>query len=61
MCLKRLPNHLILVLKRFEFNYDNMQKIKINDFCEFPDEIDFYEFSQQGLRKIVLFLIGFFF
>lgn len=28
--LKKLPNHLILVLKRFEFNYDNMQKVKIN-------------------------------
>ena len=45
MCLKRLPNHLILVLKRFEFNFDTMQKMKINEFCEFPDEIDFFEFS----------------
>ena len=26
MCLKKLPNHLILVLKRFEFDYDTMQK-----------------------------------
>ena len=26
MCIKRLPNHLILVLKRFEFDYDSMQK-----------------------------------
>lgn len=23
-CLKQLPNHMILVLKRFEFNYDSM-------------------------------------
>ena len=45
MCLKKLPNHLILVLKRFEFNFDTMQKMKINELCEFPDEIDFYEFS----------------
>lgn len=29
-CLKKLPNHLILVLKRFEFNYDTMQKLKLN-------------------------------
>ena len=30
-CVKTLPNILILVLKRFEFNYDTMQKIKLND------------------------------
>lgn len=26
VCLKRLPNHLILVLKRFEFDYETMNK-----------------------------------
>lgn len=52
-CLKRIPNHLIMVLKRFEFNYDNMQKVKINQFCSFPDQIDFREYSQQGLWKAV--------
>ena len=36
VCIKKLPNHLILVLKRFDFDYDNMQKLKINDKCEFP-------------------------
>jgi len=35
MCFKKLPNHLILVLKRFEFDFDSMQKVKINDLCEF--------------------------
>jgi len=24
MCFKKLPNHLILVLKRFEFDYNTM-------------------------------------
>lgn len=47
--LKRLPNHLIIVLKRFEFNYDNMSKIKLNDFCEFPMELDLKPYSQQYL------------
>ena len=40
VCLKKLPNQLILVLKRFEFDFDTMQKNKINDFCEFPMELD---------------------
>lgn len=33
ICLKKLPNHLILVLKRFQFNYDTMTKNKINEYC----------------------------
>jgi ubiquitin carboxyl-terminal hydrolase 9/24 len=51
MCLKKLPNHLILVLKRFEFDYDTMQKFKVNDMCEFPTVLNMEEFTQQGLRK----------
>lgn len=44
-CIKRLPNHLVLVLKRFEFDYDSMQKLKINDYCEFPTKLDMEEFT----------------
>lgn len=51
MCLKRLPNHLIVVLKRFDFDFDLMMKAKINDKCEFPFKLDLQQFSQQGLRK----------
>lgn len=39
-CVKELPNVLMIVLKRFEFDYDIMQKIKINDYCEFPLKLD---------------------
>lgn len=28
VCLKKLPKHLILVLKRFEFDFDTMSKVK---------------------------------
>src|SRR5690349_9428495 len=35
-CIKLLPNTLILTLKRFEFDFDTMKKVKLNDFCEFP-------------------------
>ena len=44
-CLKKLPNHLILVLKRFDFDFDIMAKSKINDRCEFPIELNLEQFS----------------
>lgn len=50
--LKKLPNHLIIVLKRLEFNYDSMLKIKINDFCEFPMRLDLRPYSQQHLHTV---------
>jgi ubiquitin carboxyl-terminal hydrolase 9/24 len=50
-CIKRMPNVLFMVLKRFEFNYDTMTKIKINDYCEFPMKINMSEYSQETLSK----------
>lgn len=38
--IKKLPNHLMFVLKRFEFDFDTFNKVKINDFYEFPIMID---------------------
>lgn len=51
MCIKKLPNHLILVLKRFDFDFDLMAKNKVNDKCEFPMEMSLEQFSSQSLRK----------
>jgi ubiquitin carboxyl-terminal hydrolase 9/24 len=51
VCLKRLPNHFILVLKRFEFDFNTMTKLKVNDICEFPTSLNLEPFTQQGLRK----------
>jgi ubiquitin carboxyl-terminal hydrolase 9/24 len=50
-CIKKLPNVLILVLKRFEFNYDTMTKIKVNDYCEFPEDISMEAYCQESLTK----------
>ena len=49
VCIKQLPKYLIIVLKRFEFNYDIMQKSKLNDYCEFPNELDMEPYTQQYL------------
>lgn len=51
VCIKKLPNVLILVLKRFEFNYDTMQKVKVNDYCEFPTKLDMSQYTQGFLKK----------
>ena len=37
---KTLPNYLVIVLKRFEFDYDDMIKYKLNDYFEFPMDLN---------------------
>ena len=49
--MKRLPNTLLLVLKRFEFNFDTMEKYKVNDFLEFPTELNMKDYTQESLSK----------
>ena len=44
----QLPRILMFVLKRFEFNYDTMAKIKINDFYEFPLDLDMSKYIQNN-------------
>jgi len=50
-CIKRMPNVLILVLKRFEFNFDTMTKFKVNDYCKFPMKLNMEKYSQDALSK----------
>jgi len=47
-----LPNTLILHLKRFEFNFDTMHKVKLNDYCEFPDSLDMFPYTREGLASM---------
>lgn len=37
---KKLPNYLVFTLNRFEFNYELGQRVKLNDYFEFPFSID---------------------
>lgn len=34
--IKKLPNVLIIVLKRFDIDFETLQRTKINDYCYFP-------------------------
>ena len=48
---KILPRILIFVLKRFEFNYNTMTKIKINDYYEFPIQLDMTNYTYDYLNN----------
>jgi hypothetical protein len=41
---------MILHLKRFEFDLELMRTVKVNDFVEFPNEIDMKPFTKEGLE-----------
>lgn len=51
-CIKRLPRTLVLALKRFEYNFDTMQRVKCNDYCDFPMTLDMEPYTQEGLKRI---------
>jgi len=43
--LKTLPRFLIITLKRFEFDFDRMIRVKVDDLCEFPLELDMLPYT----------------
>ena len=51
MCIKYLPNILLITLGRFEYDYDKMKRVKVNDYCEFPMEINMEAFTQEGIER----------
>jgi ubiquitin carboxyl-terminal hydrolase 9/24 len=40
LCIKKLPRYMIMTLKRFEFDFDQMIRVKVNDHFEFPLDLD---------------------
>jgi ubiquitin C-terminal hydrolase len=46
--IKSLPRHLIIHLKRFEFDFETMQQIKLNDRYEFPEVLDMRPYTKEG-------------
>jgi ubiquitin C-terminal hydrolase len=43
--LKKLPNVLIIVLNRFDFDYRSMTRVKLNDYFEYPQSLDLKAFT----------------
>lgn len=50
-CINSLPNTLIITLKRFEFDLNLMQKVKLNDYFEFPLSLNLKPWTKAGLRE----------
>lgn len=48
---KYLPNYLIFVLNRFEYNFDLNMREKLNDYYEFSQELDLEPFTQQAIKN----------
>ena len=50
--LKSLPNILVIALKRFEFDYDSMERIKLNSYLKFPFELDMKDYLIEDNKEI---------
>lgn len=50
--LADLPDTIILGLKRFDFNYDTMQRIKLNVDVPFSEDLDMSAFCRENLSDI---------
>ncbi|TMW55399.1 hypothetical protein Poli38472_013290 [Pythium oligandrum] len=49
--IQKLPNQLIVHLKRFEFDYEAMHQTKLHDRFEFPMELDMFEYTKEGQEE----------
>jgi hypothetical protein len=48
-CLERLPHTIAFHLMRFELNYETFDRFKVNDRFEFPEEIDLFPYTAEGI------------
>lgn len=49
--IRHLPNVLLLALRRFDYDLDSMRRVKINDYYEFPWELDLEPYTIEGLHR----------
>ncbi len=51
VCLKKLPPTVVFQLKRFEFNVETQQRVKLNDEFEFPLRLNLRKYTVEGLAE----------
>jgi hypothetical protein len=49
--IKDISDTVVIHLKRFEFDYSTMQRWKVNDYCEFPERINFKKWTKEGIEE----------
>uniref|UniRef100_A0A1X7THH0 Ubiquitin carboxyl-terminal hydrolase n=1 Tax=Amphimedon queenslandica TaxID=400682 RepID=A0A1X7THH0_AMPQE len=52
MCINKLPQVLVIQLKRFDYDWEREMAIKFNDYFEFPKEFDLSPYTAAGLAEI---------
>jgi ubiquitin C-terminal hydrolase len=48
-CIKKLPNTLAFIFKRFELDYNTMQQTKLNNQVDFPLDLDMRPYTKEGV------------
>ena len=51
LCIRSLPNFLILSLRRFEFDLDTMNRVKLNTYCEFPQVLNMEPYTLEAVTQ----------
>eukprot|EP01124_Arcella_intermedia_P033046 TRINITY_DN7826_c0_g2_i4.p1 TRINITY_DN7826_c0_g2~~TRINITY_DN7826_c0_g2_i4.p1 ORF type:complete len:1007 (+),score=242.40 TRINITY_DN7826_c0_g2_i4:335-3022(+) len=50
-CIKDLPHMLVIHLKRFEFDYDTLDRKKVSSPCSFPMLLNMEPYTAEGLAR----------
>lgn len=50
-CLGRLPDNLVFSLKRFDFDFESLTRVKVHDHFEFPMSLSVEPYTADGLRR----------
>jgi ubiquitin carboxyl-terminal hydrolase 9/24 len=48
-CIKKLPNVLVIQLKRFDYDWERETAVKSNEYFEFPRDLDMRPYTVQGI------------
>ena len=50
MCIKTLPNVLVIHLKRFDYDWERNKAFKFDDYFSFPNQLDMLPYTQVGVE-----------
>ncbi len=50
LCVRKLPQTLVIQLKRFNYDWETNRAVKFDDFFEFPWSIDMAPYTAEGIR-----------
>jgi len=51
LCIRSLPNFLVLTLRRFDFDMDTMNRVKLNNYCDFPLLLNMEPYTLEAVMR----------